>query len=161
MTYTRKHLGSLSSPAACRWRSASDLPDAEISESASRPFPMILALRASSSFRRPRLELRRSSSTLPAAGAGSPEKISSGLGNGARCTLISAAFDGRQMLPDLVGGKGEDRRDQAHQRFGDLPEHGLRGAARLARGREGVHAVLEHVEIKGAQVHDGELFTAW
>ena len=27
----------------------------------------------------------------------------------------------------------------------------------MARGREGVHAVLEHVEIKGAQVHDGEL----
>ena len=37
-----------------------------------------------------------------------------------------------------------------------LPQDCLRGAARVARGREGVHAVFEHVEIKGAQVHDGE-----
>jgi hypothetical protein len=60
------------------------------------------------------------------------------------------------MLPDLVGGEAEDGRDQADQSFRDLPEHGLRGAALLARGREGVHAVLEHVEIERAQVDDGE-----
>ena len=61
-----------------------------------------------------------------------------------------------QIFPDFVGGEAEDGRDEADERFGDLPEHGLRGAAREARGREGVHAVFEHVEIKRAQVDDGE-----
>ena len=61
------------------------------------------------------------------------------------------------MFPNFVGGKGEDGRDQPHQGFGDLPQHGLRRAAGKARGREGVHAVLDRIEIKGAQVDDGEL----
>src|SRR5208283_1752959 len=68
-----------------------------------------------------------------------------------------AARDRRQMFPDLGGGEAHDRRDQAHKRLRDLPKYGLRGAARMARGREGVHAVLEHIEIKRTQVHNGEL----
>ncbi len=68
-----------------------------------------------------------------------------------------AAFDGGQIFPDFVGGEAEDGRDEADEGFGDLPENGLRGAAGVAGGREGVHAVFEHVEIEGAEVDDGEL----
>src|SRR5579863_8584283 len=68
-----------------------------------------------------------------------------------------AAFDGGQMFPDFVGGEGEDGRGKADKRFGDLPQHRLRGTASLAGERERVHAVLEHIEIKGAQIDDGEL----
>ena len=52
----------------------------------------------------------------------------------------------RQILPDLIGQEAEDRRDQPRERFGDLPQHGLRCTACRAVGREGVEAVLEHVE---------------
>src|SRR5581483_8448066 len=54
-----------------------------------------------------------------------------------------AAFDLGQILPYLVGGEGEDGRDKAYESLGDLPEHGLGGAAGMARRREGVHAILE------------------
>ncbi len=67
-----------------------------------------------------------------------------------------AACGGGKVFPDFVGGEAEDGRDEADQGFGDLPEDGLRGAARGRCRREGVHAVFEDVEIERAQVDDGE-----
>ena len=63
----------------------------------------------------------------------------------------------RQKLPDFLGGEDEDRSDQAHERVGDSIDGGLRGAAAAIIGREGVEPILEHVEIKRAQVHDAEI----
>ena len=68
-----------------------------------------------------------------------------------------AAFDFGQKLPDLVGGEAEDGGDEADEGFGDVPEHGLRGAAGGVVGREGVQAVFEDVEVERAEVGDGEL----
>ena len=41
-----------------------------------------------------------------------------------------AAFDDGEILPDFVGGEAEDGGDEADERFSDLPEDSLRGAAR-------------------------------
>src|SRR5580692_12080972 len=68
-----------------------------------------------------------------------------------------ASFYLRQILPDLVGGESKDGRDQAHQRFGDAPQNGLRGAAFRALWRKRVEAVFEDVEVEGAQLNDAEL----
>src|SRR6185437_13196 len=61
-----------------------------------------------------------------------------------------------QVAPDFVGGEGEDGGYEADEYFGDFPDDRLGGAALDAGGREGVHAVLEHVEVERAEVHDGE-----
>ncbi len=54
--------------------------------------------------------------------------------------------------PGLLGGEGQDRRHQLQQRLRDVPQRGLRGAARQAASGGGVQAVLEDVEVEGAQV---------
>src|ERR1700704_7007393 len=63
-----------------------------------------------------------------------------------RCTL-------RKRLPNLFGGEYQDGRQQADQGAGDFPDGGLRGTPRFASGRFGVKAVLQHVEVKRAEVH--------
>src|SRR5579883_1548891 len=62
-----------------------------------------------------------------------------------------------QIAPHFVGSEAEDRSYQANQRFNDFVDDRLRGAAGDARRCEGVHAVLEHVEVDGAEVDDAEL----
>src|SRR6266702_5936175 len=68
-----------------------------------------------------------------------------------------AAFDFRQELPDFVGGEAEDRGDEAGEGFGDAPEGGLGAAAGGVVGGKGVEAVLEDVEVEGAEVGVREL----
>src|SRR5450830_1423977 len=63
----------------------------------------------------------------------------------------------RQVFPQFVGGEGQDRRDPAHQRFGDVIQRGLRRAARLAVGAGGVLAVLDDVEVETAQLLHAEV----
>src|SRR6266849_396951 len=60
----------------------------------------------------------------------------------------------RQILPDFLGGEDENRRGQTDQGAADFPHCGLRGAPRYIFGRFGVKAVLQQVEIKGAEVDD-------
>ncbi len=68
-----------------------------------------------------------------------------------------SAFDFGKVFPDFVGGEAEDWRDESREGFGDAPDGGLCAAAgRMVRG-EGVEAVLEDVEIEGAEVSVGEL----
>ncbi len=51
----------------------------------------------------------------------------------------------------LVGGVGEDRREQAAQQVGDVPQRGLCAAAALGVGRVAIQAVLDGREIDGAE----------
>src|SRR5882724_511519 len=60
----------------------------------------------------------------------------------------------RQILPDLFGSENEDRCDETNQGAGNFPDGGLRGAAGFAFGRLSVEAVLQNVEVEGAEVHD-------
>src|SRR5467141_971639 len=55
-------------------------------------------------------------------------------------------------LPELLGGKGQDRRHQAHQAVGDVVERGLRRATGKRVSLTGVEPVLEDVEEEGAEV---------
>src|SRR5216683_131247 len=63
----------------------------------------------------------------------------------------------REELPDFVGGEAEDWGDEAGEGFGDAPEGGLGAAAGGVVGGEGVEAVLEDIEVEGAEVGVGEL----
>ena len=63
----------------------------------------------------------------------------------------------RQVFPQLVGGERQDRRDPAHQRFGDVVQRGLRRTAGLAVGAGGVLAVLDDVEVETAQLLHAEV----
>ena len=60
------------------------------------------------------------------------------------------AFTGH-LLPDLVRGEAQDRRDPADQGLADQVLRGLAGAARARIGRGRVLAVLDHVEVVAAQ----------
>ena len=77
-----------------------------------------------------------------------------------------ATGERRKRLPDLVGGEAEDGSGEAGERVGDLVDHGLRAAAggRVALvvvpgliERVGVEAVLEDVEVEGAELGVTEL----
>jgi hypothetical protein len=48
----------------------------------------------------------------------------------------------------------------AHQRFADAPDRRLRAAPPPRLGRRNVEAVLEHIEIKRAQVDDAKVIQA-
>ena len=133
------------------------LSDVRISTLASRPLPIFPCLRSIFDCAEDFIPDRKQSLPLIEQRCGILGENLFRLGKPRQMHAGFAALDSRQMLPHFIGGEAEDGRDQAHQRLGNLPQHGLRGAARRAGGREGVHAVLEHVEIKGAQVHDGEL----
>src|SRR5450830_559352 len=63
----------------------------------------------------------------------------------------------RQVLPQLVGGEGQDRCDPAHQRFADMEQRGLAGTPGLAVGAGGVLAVLDDVEVETAQLLHAEV----
>ena len=63
----------------------------------------------------------------------------------------------RQRAPDLLGGERENRSQPANHCLGDMPQRGLRRASRTTVRRRGVKAILEHVEIQTAQIHDAEV----
>src|SRR5471032_726289 len=63
----------------------------------------------------------------------------------------------RQVLPQLVGGEGQDRSDPAHQRFGDVEQCRLAGATRGAVSGRGVLTVLDDVQIKPTQLLHAEV----
>ncbi len=63
----------------------------------------------------------------------------------------------RQIFPDFLGGKDEDRRREAHERAADFPDGGLRGAARFVVGGFGVEPIFQHVVIKRAEIDDAEI----
>ncbi len=59
------------------------------------------------------------------------------------------------VLPHLVSGERQHRRQHAHEHLDDVHEHGLRSAAARRVGRLGVHAVLRGVHVNGRKVaHD-------
>ena len=60
----------------------------------------------------------------------------------------------RQILPDFFRGENENGRGQPDQRVTGFPDGCLCGAARLVFSRFGVKAVLQHVKIKRAEIHD-------
>ena len=70
---------------------------------------------------------------------------------------LRIARHAREMLPDFLGGEHDDRRREAQQSARDAIHGGLRRAPRAVSRRKRVEPVLEHVEIKRAQVHDGEI----
>src|ERR1700687_3067587 len=70
---------------------------------------------------------------------------------------LFAASDPREVLPDFFARKTHDRCQQTDQRFADAPDRGLCAATGLRLRRRNVEAVLENVEVKGAQVHDAEM----
>ena len=55
-------------------------------------------------------------------------------------------------LPGLFGGEAQERCHPAQHGVRDLVQRGLGAAPCQALGRGGVEAVLEHVEVKTAQV---------
>ena len=59
-----------------------------------------------------------------------------------------------KILPDFLRGEDEDGSDETNEGAADFPYCGLRGAAGFALWRFGVEAILKHVEIEGAEVHD-------
>jgi hypothetical protein len=69
-----------------------------------------------------------------------------------------------QVLPDLIGGEGEDGGEEFAQGLGDLANGGLGGAAARAVGGVAVHPVLGDVDVESAEfggeeaVHHGEDF---
>src|SRR5882672_11248036 len=67
------------------------------------------------------------------------------------------AFGFRQIPPDFLSREDEDRGDQAHQSARNLPDSGLRRAARFILGSLRIKAIFENVEIKGTQVNDTEV----
>src|SRR5579863_6717663 len=68
-----------------------------------------------------------------------------------------AAFGFGEIVPYFVGSEAKDGGDETREGLSDLPENGLGGAACVAGGREGVHAVLEHIDVEVAQVDDREV----
>mmetsp|Transcript_70457 Transcript_70457/g.166067 ORF Transcript_70457/g.166067 Transcript_70457/m.166067 type:complete len:326 (+) Transcript_70457:628-1605(+) len=58
----------------------------------------------------------------------------------------------REDLPGFLGREAEEGRHPAQHRVRDLPQRGLGRAAGQALGRRGVEAVLQHVEVEGAEV---------
>src|SRR3954471_11234141 len=50
-----------------------------------------------------------------------------------------------ELLPGLVGGEGEHRRHEAHQTVRDVPQRGLRRAARCRIGAARVKTVLQDI----------------
>jgi len=67
------------------------------------------------------------------------------------------AFGLRQVSPDFFGGEDEHGSDESHQRASNFPDHRLCGAARFVRGSFRIEAVFQHIEIKGAEIHDAEI----
>ena len=81
---------------------------------------------------------------------------------------MDAAVGVGEGLVDLVGGEGEDGGGEAGEGVGDLVDGGLRaaageveplllGVARLEFDGVGVEAVLEYVEVEGAEFGVEEL----
>ena len=62
-----------------------------------------------------------------------------------------------QVLPDLIGRIGQDRRDELGQRHQDLIQRGLSRAPLAGRGPFTVQAVLERIEVEAAHVHRAEV----
>ena len=63
-----------------------------------------------------------------------------------------AVGDLRHVLPDLVRGKAEQGSHQPHQRFGDGPQHRLRGTPRRILRRKGVNPVFHRIHVERAQL---------
>ncbi len=61
-----------------------------------------------------------------------------------------------QHPPRLLGGERQDRRHQAEQARGDVPQRVLRRAPRRGIGAAGVEPVLEDVEVERAEVLGAE-----
>ena len=77
----------------------------------------------------------------PVSGLPSCQKVS--------MKIESAAAEHR---PRLLGREAEEGRHPAQHRVRDVPQRGLRGAARERLRRRGVEAVLQHVEVERAEV---------
>src|SRR5208282_5209583 len=76
---------------------------------------------------------------------------------GGQMDALLAARDLRQVPPDFLASKTHDRRKQSHQRFSDVPDRGLSAATAVRLRRRNVEAILEHIEVKRAQIHDAEM----
>src|SRR5712692_10114086 len=61
------------------------------------------------------------------------------------------------MLPDLLGGGGDDGRGEAQQRARDAIDSRLGGAPRSSSARKRVEAILQHIEIERAELYNGEI----
>jgi hypothetical protein len=94
-------------------------------------------------------------SQLAAVAASSEPPNSPGFGRRAAWTEAGAPA-GRAKLPDLLAGEGEHGGEEAGERAGEEPESGLGAAAGGRVGGRGVEAVLENVEIDGAEVGGAE-----
>ena len=66
---------------------------------------------------------------------------------------LRIARDVWKMSPDFLGSENRDRRREAQQRFRNAVDGGLRRTARAISRRKSVETVLQHVEIKSAEIH--------
>src|SRR5690554_2675960 len=63
----------------------------------------------------------------------------------------SVATLARQVLPDFIGSKAQDRGNPTHQGFGHMVQGGLAGTPRQAVGLGGVLAVFDDVQVETTQ----------
>ena len=92
-----------------------------------------------------------------ARASSSARSSSAAAGNVAMWTLAGSAAARGKILPHFLRGEHGDRRDQPQQRAGDAVHGGLRGTPPAIFRRERVQAVLEHIEVKRAEVHRAEI----
>src|SRR5580704_17450959 len=73
---------------------------------------------------------------------------------------VGARSNLRQIGPDLFASESHNGCKQSDQRFTDAPDRGLRAAPSPRLWRGDVQPVLEHIEVKSAQVDDTEVVHA-
>ncbi len=61
------------------------------------------------------------------------------------------------VFPDILGGKTQHRCHPTYHRLGNIKRRGLRRTPGHAFCRHGVLAVLDHIQIKAAQIHRAEV----
>ena len=135
---------------------------AVIATCASSPVPISLLLRASSRAfsTSSRTERRVVQSSSDFAIRRTHSRTPQNIGRARKlCHVhaVRASLNFGQILPDFFTSEAHDRRQQARQRLADAPDRGLRAAPRLRFRREDVEPVLQHVEIKRAQVDNAEM----
>ena len=122
----------------------------QTSSSASSGAPIAPAMRSRSSSR----------ATSARSAISAVQSMRSAGSSGNSCQVVRNTDSARvtaQMPPHLLGGERQDRRQPAHHALGDVPHRGLRRAARAARGRGRVKAILQNIEIEAAQIDHAEV----
>ena len=100
--------------------------------------------------------------SLPGSALGGRQPGIQFLFGGQQCQVDAFLFVSvvRQGAPNLLGGKGENRSQQAGQGMGDAVQGRLRRAPRGRPGRKSVEPILEDVEVGSAQIHHAEIVQA-